>query len=928
MTKRTPSSARALNFVTLGSPPQKYTHKYGEHFNSHNELSWATDATKQLPSARLLIVQYDFKTVIFNPVDALVTSFLDLCGDIEPHEAEQTSPIIFVAWGFGRLIVTEAISKATGPELEWFRRSAREILDPESALKLAPEPKGWIPSLHVVYFAIKVVNIVSRNQTSPSPKRVKTTWPVGEGKQINKFLKSLEQLCGEVGIPTGGVSLQRAPSLPTSRKTARAKIDAISTMIADEISSKEGIEVKHCQCDSRMAHDNKGKGMSIRDLINAELQKITTEVLGVAKGLQQPIHGARAIDFDHDTTTNAKPDLPFSQTPSVDFDFQNSERIQSLNAALRYNIHEFSNVGGQFSDSGYGDCPDWSRGSSINEEIHKPNSTHDPAPKIRLPSSDGLDNGHPLAPDPTTFQNGGFDGVGDLLGDYKVSEEGNAFERVQATDGNWSEIQRKLPLELQFNIYFQNNVWVYTGSGSEETQLGEAPIEIPLRIARVPVITMPRIKPFWHSGGESLPDPVPGPADPKSLLDENLTDLIFETYPFAQGFHLFFNGSLQLLVPKDFDKSSAKRMYPQIFAGFHVSFLSTLPIPTATTTVTHTALSTQAPTVSTQPTSIAPSVSPGAAQSFLQCGSKIIVQGRDGRNGPAGRIGVGLRFMNDNRVVFTIASHVAFQSHVQDVRNSWKQSVTRQWRKWRNQPQPYNIELNGLHVLDASTKKQIGTICHSFDRDMGEFPTGYEHDLAYVEPSNNIDVSGIKSSAKKFYLAPNNLGEGRQLYLLCSGADLGHECGQNVTLTPEEFRVVVPAMSVGQFCLKSRLKTKKGSGNAADEVHSRAILYRWFFRSKGPGTTTLAPFSGAALYVKPNSEYGDSETTNMILGFQSFELVSENFDSNLRDIKDYKRSLIRRMDGKIYRGNEAVYGSMIAPRELIEAVRRDRTVIL
>ncbi|KAF8542590.1 hypothetical protein BDD12DRAFT_907887 [Trichophaea hybrida] len=910
MTKRTPSSARALNFVTLGSPPPKYTHniivvpRYGEHFNSHNELSWATNATKQLPSARLLMVEYDFKTIAINPVDALVTSFIDLCGDIE-QAAEHNSPIIFVAWGFGRLIVSEAISKLKAtesrPEIEWFQRSAREILDPESALKPAPKPKGLTPRLHVIDLAInvaqKVVFTFRRSQDSPSPERVKTTptWPVGEGKQINVFLKSLEELCGEVGIPTR-ISLQRAPTLPASRKSAREKIDAISTRIADEISSKEGIVVKHCQYDSQMAHDYKGKGICHTIyLIIAELQRL--EVLQEATGSQEPIHCVSATDLDDAKPTIAKTeaDLPLSQTPPVDIDIQESGSIRSLNITSHHNIHELNNVGGQFTDSGF---ERWSCDSSTD-----------------------LDVGHPSVPDPSTLRNDDLNELRDLLGEYRVSDEGNAFERVPATDGNWSEIRRELPSELQLNIYFQNNVWVYTGPGSEET---EPPIEIPLRIAGAPVITMPRVKPFWHTGGESIPDPVPEPADPKSLLDETLADLIFETYPFAQGFHLFFNGTLQLLVPKDFDKSHAMKMYPQIFAGFHVSFLSTLPIPTATTTVTHTARSTEAQTVSTQPTSIASSTpSTPPAQSLLQCGSRIVVQGRDGRNGPAGRIGVGLRFANDNKVVFTIASHVAFQSHVQDVGNSWKRSVVRQWQKWRNKPQPYNIKLDRLQVLDASTKKQIGTICRTFDRDMGEFPTGYEHDLAYVEPSKGVDVSDIKSSAKKFYLAPNNLAEGRSLYLLCSSADICGEYGQNVSLTPEEFRVIVPAMSVGQFCLKSKVRGKKGSSNAADGVHSRAILYRWFFRSKGPGTTTLAPFSGAALYVKPDPAFGDTVTTDtdMILGFQSFELVSENYDTDLRQIRDYKRSLIRR-------GNEAVYGSMIAPRELIDAVHGGGTVIL
>jgi len=294
-----------------------------------------------------------------------------------------------------------------------------------------------------------------------------------------------------------------------------------------------------------------------------------------------------------------------------------------------------------------------------------------------------------------------LDRIGSLLGKYSVSEEGNAFEQVQVTDGNWREIQRNLPTGLRFNIYFQNKVWVYTTGPNPDAEesLRETPVEIPLRIARAPVITMPCIKPFWHSGGESLPDPVKELADPKSLLDENLTNLIFDTYPFAQGFHLFFNGSLQLLVPKDFEKSRAQRMYPQIFAGFHVSFLSTVPIPTASGSVTNTTLSTQAPTVSTQPTSIATL----PTQNWLQGGGRVLVRGNDGRNGPAGRIGVGLHFTKENKVVFTISSHIAFQS--QEVRDSWKWLAVRQWRKWRNKPQSYSIE--GLQVLDASTEKQV-----------------------------------------------------------------------------------------------------------------------------------------------------------------------------------------------------------------------------
>jgi hypothetical protein len=53
--------------------------RYGKQFDSRNELSWATDALPRLlPSARLLMVQYDFKMLPENPVDSLVTSFLDL----------------------------------------------------------------------------------------------------------------------------------------------------------------------------------------------------------------------------------------------------------------------------------------------------------------------------------------------------------------------------------------------------------------------------------------------------------------------------------------------------------------------------------------------------------------------------------------------------------------------------------------------------------------------------------------------------------------------------------------------------------------------------------------------------------------------------------------------------------------------------------
>jgi hypothetical protein len=196
---------------------------------------------------------------------------------------------------------------------------------------------------------------------------------------------------------------------------------------------------------------------------------------------------------------------------------------------------------------------------------------------------------------------------------------------------------------------------------------------------------------------------------------------------------------------------------------------------------------------------------------------------------------------------------------------------------------------------------------------MGEFPAGYEHDLAYVEPSSQVDVSGIISSATRFCPDPNEPYEGRKLYLLCSDADLDHEYGEHVTLTQEEFRAVqIPAMCIGQSWWKSAAKRKMASGQAADAIYSKAILYRWFFRSAG--TTTLGPFSGAALYAKSDctSASGALETADMILGFQSFELINEggNYDTDLRPNKEYKRNLIL--------GNEKVFGAMIAPGELIE----------
>jgi hypothetical protein len=124
--------------------------------------------------------------------------------------------------------------KATRSEHEWpwIQSAARQIFDPESALTLAPKPKRWLKVFDTGTSSttINPVFHLRHRQTSPGLKRVKT-WPVGVGKQINDFLKSLEHLCDEFEIHISEVSLQRTHTLPASRKSARAGIDTLSNAV-------------------------------------------------------------------------------------------------------------------------------------------------------------------------------------------------------------------------------------------------------------------------------------------------------------------------------------------------------------------------------------------------------------------------------------------------------------------------------------------------------------------------------------------------------------------------------------------------------------------------------------------------------------------------------------------------------------------------
>ncbi|KAF8540045.1 hypothetical protein BDD12DRAFT_881161 [Trichophaea hybrida] len=143
------------------------------------------------------------------PFKTLVSSFQELlCG--ERKAVEQTRPMLFVAWGLGKMIVSEAISRATTlPEFEGIRRAAgRVVIDVENMVRFAfvPKKRKLSPKLLGLQLGIQLGVGTSTRSTTSSPAipafNMAHSWPIiGVGKRLNDFSKSLRVLWDEFGIP-------------------------------------------------------------------------------------------------------------------------------------------------------------------------------------------------------------------------------------------------------------------------------------------------------------------------------------------------------------------------------------------------------------------------------------------------------------------------------------------------------------------------------------------------------------------------------------------------------------------------------------------------------------------------------------------------------------------------------------------------------
>jgi hypothetical protein len=257
---------------------------------------------------------------------------------------------------------------------------------------------------------------------------------------------------------------------------------------------------------------------------------------------------------------------------------------------------------------------------------------------------------------------------------------------------NWKEIMKILPAELHRGLTFGNDCWTFSDD-PRSIKNG-----VPLRIAGAPVIVPVYTPPFGRPEYESPADPYPGRINPFVKASDDVIGSLLETFDFALGFYILYNGQLQIWADggDSFDRQLTASQYPRRFGGLIVSYFTQGPCATSSAG-------------GTSGQSLGDSQATGTRPTF-ECGSEIEIRSQS-KQLDRSRIGVALEMQNGVKYV-TVATHatVAQSKKQRSLKKSlaklffWRgrgctQARSRQW-------------CEGIEVYKPGTNIKVSLVCY------------------------------------------------------------------------------------------------------------------------------------------------------------------------------------------------------------------------
>ncbi|KAF8533668.1 hypothetical protein BDD12DRAFT_473649 [Trichophaea hybrida] len=434
------------------------------------------------------------------------------------------------------------------------------------------------------------------------------------------------------------------------------------------------------------------------------------------------------------------------------------------------------------------------------------------------------------------------------------------FQNLTAGEENWKEIREVLPVELHRGLVFENGCWTFYDD-PRGIKNG-----VPLRIAKALVIVPIYTPPFGRPENESPPDPYPGRIDPFAKATDDVICSLLETFDFALGFYILYNGHLQIWASggDSFDRQLAASRYPRRFGGLKVSYFTGGPRATSSIAGTSHQGLVHTSTNDSQPIAVRPP---------FECGSEIAIRTQSQRS----RIGVALEMQDISgngtlTTYVTMATHPAIAQSKQK-RSLWK-SLTNRF-SWRDKIRPQDSSgswWEGMEVYETRTNARLGNLSHSFDPDpSARFPIGFPQDISLVKPDDSVRIEDIHCPATEWY-TENGQNTRDTVYILGPGPRVeGHALPQ------------VWGERIGEGIMRIQKKWPRGDRWNASKRRVEDLVDRCYLWRPLNEFNESDAWSGAPVILRRD------DGTQMLLGFQSFiqptnlDLRSQPDETQLRN---------------------------------------------
>ncbi|KAK8112789.1 hypothetical protein PG984_013315 [Apiospora sp. TS-2023a] len=433
------------------------------------------------------------------------------------------------------------------------------------------------------------------------------------------------------------------------------------------------------------------------------------------------------------------------------------------------------------------------------------------------------------------------------------------------------------------------------------------------------------VKTYYPLNAGLMPPSDPHPLHLSSVgeLQHEVVEQILDTFQEAIGFYLLINGMLQIIVPDDFDISTALNYYPGRFGGLKVSYAHHGQIPTAgeehdlrETSSTHRShLVSQTQDVMESSAAATPSGSgssnlvPKSSGSttgqglFIGCSVRAYIPKEKSRYRHQAKLG--LMTKAQTGIYLTLPTHL-----VTEVLNN----SGLDWKWPRSGYDDVRLEAGNNHI-------ELGPITNTFDPNAGESHDFWEHDVSLVEVSSLPSAvrSGMKPCMPLEWLSDNEWTRLQlnttKLFLL----DDKDRSAKSIGMSLSEFQMVGQGIFVnrqksnsekskrrsilGAFRRGKNKQDTESEMEACKNKVARSVLYRVAQDYEAPGGQ-----SGTPVCLLDDSEPGEQK--GKVAGFTSYVQM-------VQDIQHYNVEGEHLMD-MLEKGRVVFYGAFKVPREMRE----------